>query len=149
MATVTKCYREALDSLLNNTYCKEKVQVWLEQLNTVYNRGFWSGYYLGQKLGEWSDQSGSHAIQKKVYVGKGKHYFPKTGIAEFSLEAYSVKKGDKILITGPTTGVQELWIEDMMVNDQKKEEATKGDSLTLKIPFRIRLSDKLYKIVEN
>jgi U32 family peptidase len=149
VATVTKCYREALDSLLNNTYCKEKVQVWLEQLNTVYNRGFWSGYYLGQKLGEWSDQSGSHAIQKKVYVGKGKHYFPKTGIAEFSLEAYSVKKGDKILITGPTTGVQELWIEDMMVNDQKKEEATKGDSLTLKIPFRIRLSDKLYKIVEN
>lgn len=149
VATVTKCYREALDSLQNNTYCKEKVQVWLEQLNTVYNRGFWSGYYLGQKLGEWSDQSGSHAIQKKVYVGKGKHYFPKTGIAEFSLEAYSVKKGDKILITGPTTGVQELWIEDMMVNDQKKEEATKGDSLTLKIPFRIRLSDKLYKIVEN
>lgn len=149
VATVTKCYREALDSLQNNTYCKEKVQVWLEQLNTVYNRGFWSGYYLGQKLGEWSDQSGSHAIQKKVYVGKGKHYFPKTGIAEFSLEAYSVKKGDKILITGPTTGVKELWIEDMMVNDQKKEEATKGDSLTLKIPFRIRLSDKLYKIVEN
>lgn len=149
VATVTKCYREALDSLQNNTYSKEKVQGWLEQLNTVYNLGFWSGYYLGQKLGEWSDQSGSHAIQKKVYVGKGKHYFPKTGIAEFSLEAYSVKKGDKILITGPTTGVQELWIEDMMVNDQKKEEATKGDSLTLKIPFRIRLSDKLYKIVEN
>lgn len=149
VATVTKCYREALDSLQNNTYIKEKVQGWLEQLNTVYNRGFWSGYYLGQKLGEWSDQSGSHAIQKKVYVGKGKHYFPKTGIAEFTMEAYSVKKGDKILITGPTTGVQELWIEDMMVNDQKKEEATKGDSLTLKIPFRIRLSDKLYKIVEN
>lgn len=149
VATVTKCYREALDSLQNNTYVKEKVHGWLEQLNTVYNRGFWSGYYLGQKLGEWSDQSGSHAVQKKVYVGKGKHYFPKTGIAEFSLEAYSVKKGDKILITGPTTGVQELWIEDMMVNDQKKDEATKGDSLTLKIPFRIRLSDKLYKIVEN
>lgn len=149
VATVTKCYREALDSLQNNTYSKEKVQGWLEQLNTVYNRGFWSGYYLGQKLGEWSDQSGSHAVQKKVYVGKGKHYFPKTGIAEFTMEAYSVKKGDKILITGPTTGVQELWIEDMMVNDQKKEEATKGDSLTLKIPFRIRLSDKLYKIVEN
>ncbi len=149
VATVTKCYREALDSLQNNNYIEEKVQVWLEQLNTVYNRGFWSGYYLGQKLGEWSDQSGSHAVQKKVYVGKGKHYFRKTGIAEFSLEAYSVKKGDKILITGPTTGVQELWIEDMMVNDQKKDEATKGDSLTLKIPFRIRLSDKLYKIVEN
>jgi putative protease len=149
VATVTKCYREALDSLQNNTYSKEKVHGWLEQLNTVYNRGFWSGYYLGQKLGEWSDQSGSHAVQKKVYVGKGKHYFPKTGIAEFTMEAYSVKKGDKILITGPTTGVQELWIEDMMVNDQKKEEATKGDSLTLKIPFRIRLSDKLYKIVEN
>lgn len=149
VATVTKCYREALDSLQNNTYTKEKVQSWMEQLNTVYNRGFWSGYYLGQKLGEWSDQSGSHAIHKKVYVGKGKHYFPKTGIAEFAMEAYSIKKGDKILITGPTTGVQELLIEDMMVNDQKKEEATKGDSLTLKIPFRIRLSDKLYKIVEN
>lgn len=148
VATVIKTYREAIDSYYDGTFSQEKVAEWMEALNTVYNRGFWSGYYLGQKLGEWSKESGSSATQKKVYIGKGMHYFPKASIAEFKIEAYDLKKGDKVLITGPTTGVQELVIEEMMVNDENSEKATKGDSLTLKLPFRIRLSDKLYKIVE-
>jgi putative protease len=77
------------------------------------------------------------------------HYFPKSSVAEFKIEAYDIKKGDKILITGPSTGAQEMIVEDMMVNDLALEKATKGDSCTLKVPFRIRLSDKMYKIVEN
>jgi len=146
---VTKTYREAIDSFYNGTFTKEKINQWMEDLSTVYNRGFWSGYYLGQKLGEWSANPGSNATQKKVYVGKGVHFFPKTNIAEFKIEAYDIKIGDKIMITGPTTGVQELVINEMLVNDNRLEKASKGDSCTLKLPFRVRNSDKLYKIVEQ
>lgn len=149
VATVIKTYREAIDAFYDGTFTKEKVGVWMETLATVYNRGFWSGYYLGQKLGEWSDNPGSSATQKKVYIGKGIHYFPKSSVAEFKIEAYDIKKGDTILITGPTTGAQEMLVKDMMVNDLPLEKATKGDSCTLKVPFRIRLSDKMYKIVAN
>ncbi|MGB7843751.1 MAG: peptidase U32 family protein [Salinimicrobium sp.] len=148
VATVTKAYREAIDSWKEGTYSQEKVEDWMQRLSTVYNRGFWSGYYLGQELGEWSKTSGSQATQKKVYVGKGVHYFPKAGIAEFKIEAYDIKKGDKILVTGPSTGSQELEIEEMFVNDEVSEVAQKGDSCTLKTPFRVRLSDKIYKLVE-
>jgi putative protease len=149
VATVTRVYREAIDAIAEGSYTKERVATWMEALSTVYNRGFWSGYYLGQQLGEWSDNPGSNATQKKVYVGKGMHYFPKSGIAEFKIEAYDIKKGDKLLITGPTTGAQELELNEFMVNDAEAEKATKGDSCTLKVPFRIRLSDKMYKIVAN
>ena len=149
VATVIKTYRQAIDAYYEGTFTKEKVNTWMQDLATVYNRGFWSGYYLGQKLGEWSDNPGSSATQKKVYVGKGMHYFPKSGIAEFKIEAYDIKKGDKILITGPSTGAQELVVDDMFVNDVQSEKATKGDSCTIKIPFRIRLSDKMYKMVES
>ena len=149
VATVIKTYRQAIDAYYEGTFTKEKVNTWMQDLATVYNRGFWSGYYLGQKLGEWSDNPGSSATQKKVYVGKGMHYFPKSGIAEFKIEAYDIKKGDKILITGPSTGAQELVVDDMFVNDVQSEKATKGDNCTIKIPFRIRLSDKMYKMVES
>lgn len=148
VATVTKAYREAIDSWYEQTYSEEKIAGWMERLSTVYNRGFWSGYYLGQKLGEWSKTSGSQATQKKVYVGKGVHYFPKAGIAEFRIEAYDIKKGDRILITGPSTGAQEFELEEMFVNDQLAGKAAKGDSCTIKVPFRVRLSDRLYKMVE-
>lgn len=149
VATVIKTYREAIDAYYEGNFTKEKIAIWMEALSTVYNRGFWSGYYLGQKLGEWSDNPGSSATQKKVYVGKGIHYFPKSSIAEFKIEAYDIKKGDKILITGPSTGAQEMILEEMFVKDEASEKAMKGDSCTLKVPFRIRLSDKMYKIVEN
>lgn len=148
VATVVRTYREAIDAIAEGTYSQEKVAEWMKVLETVYNRGFWSGYYLGQKLGEWSDNPGSNATQKKVYVGKAMHYFQKASIGEFKIEAYDIKIGDRILITGPSTGAQELVIEEMFVNEQPAEKATKGDDCTFKLPFRIRLSDKLYKIVE-
>jgi putative protease len=148
VATVIRTYRAAIDAHYEGTFDKEKVTQWMEDLNTVYNRGFWSGYYLGQKLGEWSDSPGSQASQKKVYVGKAMHYFQKANIGEFKIEAYDIKKGDKILITGPSTGAQEMIIEELFANGAATEKATKGDDATFKLPFRIRLSDKLYKIVE-
>jgi putative protease len=149
VAKVIKCYRDAIDSIEAGTYNKEKVINWMLELEKVYNRGFWSGYYLGQKLGEWSNGSGSHATQKKVYVGKGMHYYPKATIGEFKIEAYDIEIGDTILITGPTTGAQEMEVTEMFVNDVNATKAIKGDSCTIQLPFRIRPSDKLYKIVEN
>jgi len=147
VATVTKVYREAIDAFYDGTYTSEKVNVWMTALNKVYNRGFWSGYYLGQKLGEWSNIDGSKATQKKVYIGKGVHYFPKTKIAEFKIEAFSLELGDTILVTGPTTGAKEFELKEMLVNDQQLSEANKGDSCTIPMQFRIRPSDKLYKII--
>jgi putative protease len=149
VAKVIKCYREAIDSLSNNEYSKEQVISWMQELEKVYNRGFWSGYYLGQKLGEWSKGSGSHATQKKVYIGKGVHFYPKAKIGEFKIEAYDLSLGDTILITGPTTGAQEFQLKEMLVNDETLEKGTKGDSITIPLDFRVRPSDKLYKIVEN
>lgn len=149
VATVTKTYRSAIDAYYEGCYTNDKMEIWMKDLATVYNRGFWAGYYLGQKLGEWSENPGSNATQKKVYIGKGLHFFPKAGVAEFKIEAYDLKKGDKILVTGPSTGVKEWVVEELFVHDICAEKATKGDSCTLKTPFRVRLSDKLYKIVEN
>ncbi|PKQ45708.1 peptidase U32 family protein [Confluentibacter flavum] len=149
VAKVIKCYREAIDGLANKTYNKEQVIIWMQELEKVYNRGFWNGYYLGQKLGEWSNGSGSYATQKKVYIGKGTHFFPKPQIGEFKIEAFDISVGDTILITGPTTGAKEIEVTQMMVNDQKLSKGTKGDLVTIPLGFRIRPSDKLYKIVEN
>ncbi|WP_456464149.1 peptidase U32 family protein [Lutibacter sp.] len=149
VAKVIKCYRDAIDSIEEGTYSKEKVISWMLELEKVYNRGFWSGYYLGQKLGEWSKGSGSHATQKKVYLGKGMHYFPKSKIGEFKIEAYDIAIGDTILITGPTTGAQEMEVHEMFVNDVKGEKGQKGDSVTIPLDFRIRPSDKLYKMVST
>lgn len=147
VAKVIKCYRDAIDSIEEGKYNKKKVISWMQELEKVYNRGFWSGYYLGQKLGEWSKGSGSHATQKKVYLGKGIHYFPKAKIGEFKIEAYDITVGDTILITGPTTGAQEREVTEMFVNDVQGKKAQKGDSCTIPLDFRIRPSDKLYKIV--
>lgn len=150
VARVTKCYREAIDSIAEGTFSQEKVLEWMKQLETVYNRGFWSGYYLGQKMGEWSPNSGSNATQKKVYIGKGRHFYPKSNIAEFLIEAYDLSVGDSVLVQGPTTGSQELVIESMMVeNKGQSEKATKSEVVTFKTDFRVRPSDKLYKIVKN
>jgi len=148
VATVTKCYREAIDSIANETFSKEKISLWMEQLKTVYNRGFWSGYYLGQQLGEWSDNPGSNATQKKIYIGRGQHFYPKTNIAEFLIEAYDLNIGDKVLVQGPTTGSQEMIVEQMLVDRKKNAtQASKSDVITFKTNFRVRPSDKLYKII--
>lgn len=149
VATVTKCYREAIDSIADGTFSAEKVEGWMKQLETVYNRGFWSGYYLGQELGEWSPNSGSSATQKKIYIGKGRHFYPKSNIAEFLIEAYDLNIGDRVLIQGPTTGSQEIVIEHMMVDGKEgATKASKSDVVTFKTEFRVRPSDKLYKIVK-
>jgi len=149
VARVIKSYRDAIDSIYQGNFSKEKVIGWMQELDKVYNRGFWNGYYLGQKLGEWSKESGSHATQKKVFLGKGVHYFPKAKVAEFRMDAYDLKVGDTILITGPTTGAKEMEVTEMFVNDQKGTIAKKGDSVTLKLDFRVRQADKLYKIVKT
>jgi putative protease len=146
--TVTRCYRDAADSYLNGTYTKEKIAEWDKQLASVYNRGFWDGYYLGQELGEWSGVHGSKATTRKKFIGKGVHYFPKAGIAEFKLETHSLKVGDKILITGPTTGVVETEITALMVDEVMHQEIKKGVNFTTPLDIKIRNSDKLY-VVED
>lgn len=145
--TVVKCYREAIDALKDGSYSDEMVDDWMERLNAVYNRGFWSGYYLGQKLGEWSKQHGSQATKKKVYLGKGLHYFPKPKIGHFKMEALELKVGDTILITGPTTGVIELNVNELMIDSISVKKASKGEEFTMPVDQMIRPSDKLYKIV--
>ncbi len=125
VATVINTYREAIDSWYEGTYTRDKIEVWMEALNKVYNRGFWSGYYLGQKMGEWSKTSGSSASQKKVYLGKAIHYYPKSGIGEFKIEAFNLNTGDQILITGPTTGAREHLVDKMYVDDIEGSTATK------------------------
>ena len=147
VAKVIGTYREAIDAYYDGEFSQEKVKDWMTELSKVYNRGFWSGYYLGQKLGEWSDVDGSKATQKKLYIGKGMHYFPKSKIGEFKIEAFDLNVGDTVLITGPTTGVEEFELTEMMVNDLVSERAKKGDSVTIPLKFRIRPSDKIYKIV--
>ncbi len=149
VAKVIKTYREAIDAYYEGNFNQERVEDWMTELKKVYNRGFWSGYYLGQKMGEWSDVDGSKATQKKVYLGKGMHFFPKPSIGEFKIEAFDLTIGDSILITGPTTGVEEFELTEMMVNDERLDKATKGDSVTIPLKFRIRPSDKLYKIVQT
>lgn len=144
--TVIECYREAIDAYFEGVYTKEKIADWMERLAKVYNKGFWSGYYLGQKMGEWSDQHGSHATTKKIFIGKGVKYYAKPKVAEFNIVSHALKKGDKILITGPTTGVFEAEVEEMRVGDNIVDEAKKGDVVNF-ISEKIRPSDKLYKVV--
>lgn len=148
VATVTKCYRQAIDSCVNSSYSKEKVKGWMAELGKVYNRGFWGGYYLGKELGQWTDQSGSKATQKKVYLGKGLHYFPKAQIAHFKIESQKLSVGDRILITGPTTGTVETTVEEMLVDDLKVDTAVKENEVTFPLSQKIRASDKLYKLIE-
>ena len=148
VATVIKCYRDAIDSIENKTYSADKVNNWMDELRKVYNRGFWGAYYLGQKLGEWTNKSGSSATEKKILLGKGTHYFPQPKVGAFKIESQSLKVGDNILITGPTTGAINHTITSLRVDDKEVEVANKGDECSFKIEHIIRPSDKIYKIVE-
>jgi putative protease len=147
--TVTQCYREAVEAYLNDTYTKDKIDKWMERLSSVYNRGFWDGYYLGQKLGEWTNGYGSQATTRKQFLGKGVKYFPKIGVAEFKIETSSLKVGDKVIITGPTTGVIETEIKELRVDNKPVEEVKKGVNFSTPLSEVIRSSDKLYKVVPN
>lgn len=146
--TVTKCYREALNAIKNNEYTFDKILDWKEQLATVYNRGFWDGYYLGRKLGEWSNQYGSQATKRKIYIGKGVKYFDKINVAEFCMESNSLTTGDKIIISGPTTGYIETTAQGMRLNDTLVQQVSKGDNFSMAIDQKIRPSDKLYKLID-
>ena len=147
VATVIKCYREAIDSFLDGTYSKKKVEHWMNELSKVYNRGFWGAYYLGQELGEWTEKAGSSATENKIFIGKGINYFPKPQIGQFKIASHDLNVGDEILITGPTTGVIRTTVHSMRVNDKETKRAKKGDECTIKIENVIRSSDKLYKVV--
>lgn len=146
--TVCSSYDEAVHAYLQGTYNEEKIKVWDKQLSSVFNRGFWDGYYLGQRLGEWSSNYGSQATHRKVYIGKGTNYFPNIGVAEFLLEAQNLEVGDNILITGPTTGAVELTVPELRLDLQPVSEVKKGDRFSLPIGDKIRRNDKLFKIVE-
>ena len=145
--TVVECYKEAICSYLEGTFTEEKKQAWDERLKTVFNRGFWNGYYLGQRLGEWSKNYGSEATERKVYVGKGIKYFSNIGVAEFLVEAAEMKVGDKLLITGPTTGAVFLTLDEARVDLKPVDVVRKGQHVSFKVPDKVRPSDKLYKLV--
>lgn len=147
--TVTKCYREAINAVMDGTFTEAHKNEWDERLRTVFNRGFWNGYYLGQRLGEWNEEYGSSATEKKVYVGKGVKYFSKIGVAEFVLEADDLHQGDKLCITGPTTGICFLTADEIRYELKPVDTALKGWHVSLKVDSKIRPSDKLYKIVPS
>lgn len=146
--TVVKCYKEAIQSVLDGTFTEEKKDEWDERLATVFNRGFWDGYYQGQRLGEWNKNYGSNATERKVYVGKGVKYFSKLGVAEFTCDACEFSVGDKMLITGPTTGVMYVTVEEIHDDTHAVETAQKGTRVSFRVPDKVRPSDKLFKLVK-
>jgi putative protease len=146
--TTAACYREAIDSWKAGTFSDQKVEKWEERLKSVFNRGFWEGYYMGRKTGEWSGKYGSSATRRKVYLGKGMNYFSKIGVAEFLMETKELKVGDEILITGPTTGVVETTVKEIRVDLKPVSKTVKGDRFSIPVDDMIRRSDKLYKIVQ-
>ena len=146
--TVTSCYKEAVVAYCNGTYTDEKIEAWDERLRSVFNRGFWDGYYLGQRLGEWSSKYGSGSTKRKVYVAKGIKYFSSLGVAEFEMESGSLKVGDEILITGPTTGAVMQTIDEIRVELNPVQETVKGERFSFKVGEKVRPSDRLYKMVQ-
>lgn len=144
--TVVECYKEAVAAVQDGTYGREKVEAWNQRLATVFNRGFWDGYYLGQTLGEWNERYGSVATERKVYIGKGVKYYGNLGVAEFRLEAGGFRRGDKLLITGPTTGAVYVTPDDFRYDRTPLDMAEKGHNVAFAVPEKIRPSDKLFRI---
>lgn len=147
--TVVKCYKEALRAVLDGTFSPERVAEWDKQLATVFNRGFWDGYYLGQKMGEWSKVYGSQATERKQYIGKGQKYFSRLGVGEFLLEAGGFQVGDKLLIVGPTTGAHYVTATDIHGDHGPVQKVEKGMRVSIPVPEKTRPSDKLYLIVSS
>jgi putative protease len=145
---VTKCYDEAANAVAEGTFSREMTDVWTTRLATVFNRGFWDGYYLGQKMGEWNTNYGSSATKRKLYIGKITNYFKKLNVAEIKLENGDLKKGDTIIISGPTTGVIEYMADEIRVDLKVTETALKGELCSIKTEEHLRRSDKVYKLVD-
>ncbi|PXZ44849.1 collagenase-like protease [Sanguibacteroides justesenii] len=146
--TVCECYNEAIDAYADGSYSAEKIEHWKERLSTVFNRGFWNGYYLGQRLGEWSEVYGSKATKKKVCIGKVTNYFTKLHVGEFKLESYDLRVGDEILIMGPTTGVVQMHVPEIRVDLQPVRQVGKGSLFSMPVEPFLRRGDKLYKLIE-
>lgn len=144
--TVVSCYREALQSIHDGTFTEERKDQWDQRLATVFNRGFWNGYYLGQRLGEWNPHYGSNATEHKVYAGHGVRYFSRLGVAEFWVEAHPIRLGDKLLITGPTTGAIYVTPTELRLDAGPVDEAPQGTAVSFQVPCKIRPSDKLFVI---
>ena len=146
--TVTQSYHDALIAIENGTFNKEFIKASEDKLERVFNRGFWDGYYLGKKLGEWSGKYGSSATKRKVYIGKGINYFSKIGVAEFLIESHALHVGDEIIITGPTTGVYQSIVDEIRVDLKNVDSSTKGEYCSIPVDTKIRRADKLYKVVD-
>jgi putative protease len=146
--TTVECYREAVNSYFDDTFTREKIEDWDKRLASVFNRGFWDGYYLGRRLGEWSSNYGSRATRKKIYMGKCTNYFSKIGVAEFKLETRNLNVGDEIIVTGPTTGVVQTSVKEIRVDLKPVEEGKKGERISVPVEPKIRRADKLFKIVD-
>lgn len=146
--TVVSCYKEAIAAVETGTFTEEKVRAWDERLATVFNRGFWDGYYLGRRLGEWSAKYGSSATEKKVYVGRGVKYFSRLGVGEFRIEAAEVCVGDRLLVLGPTTGIVYLTATSIHDDHGAIPVARQGQTVAIPVTEKVRPSDKLYKIVK-
>ena len=143
---VVRCYKEAIAAVLDGTFTEERKDEWDRRLATVFNRGFWDGYYQGQTLGEWNTNYGSNATERKVYVGRGVKYFAKIGVAEFSVDAAEFSVGDKLLITGPTTGVIYVTPDEIHDDVQAVQTARQGTRVAIRVPTKVRPSDKLFRI---
>lgn len=147
VSIAVRCYSEAIEAICDGTYSQEKIDGWDTELKKIFNRGFWNGYYLGQRLGEWSSKYGSSATRTKEYRAKGVRYFSNIGVGEFYMESGELHVGDEVVITGPTTGTQILTLEEIRVGLKPVEKAVKGDSFSIAVPSKIRPSDKLYQWV--
>lgn len=141
---VVKCYKEAIKAVLDGQFTEEKKDQWDERLASVFNRGFWDGYYQGQTMGEWNKNYGSNATERKIYVGRGVKYFSKLGVAEFTCEAHEFSVGDKLLITGPTTGVMYVTVSEIRLELAPVQTAPKGTHVSIPVPDKVRPSDKLF-----
>ena len=143
------CYKEAVEAIADGSYGDDKINAWMQRLSSVYNRGFWDGYYMGRKLGEWTEKYGSRATKTKVYVGKVTNYFSKIQVAEIKMETHDLKIGDQILIMGPTTGVVELNMPEIRVNLQPVSQTVKGEHCSISVSELLRRGDKVYKLVDS
>lgn len=147
--TTVKCYKEAIKSVADGTYSEEKVNNWIEELKTVFNRGFFDGYYMGRPMWQWSKIYGSKATKKKIYIAKAQNFFTNIKVAEFLLESHDLSVGDEVIITGPTTGIIQTKIKEIRVNLKPVDKAVKGETFSIKVDDVVRRSDKMYKLVKR
>lgn len=145
VSIAVQCYSEALDAICSDTYTQDKIENWDDRLRKIFNRDFWDGYYLGQRLGEWSSKYGSSATRVKHYTAKGVKYFSRLGVGEFLMEAGELHVGDEIVITGPTTGALIITVSEIRVDLKSVQKAVKGEAFSIPVPAKIRQGDRLYR----